>query len=226
MNKEINFRGHTATVIIEDVKEHIQKHWLVGSFYEANGKGMLRYIFDNEPKGGKYIDIGASIGNHSVFFYSVMNGEVISFEPSKESYSHLSENMNQNIDINTFDFELINVALGDKELKGIMQNVGENNVGMKQFVESEDGSVHVEFLDNYLNDVDGYDVIKIDVENYTSEVLLGAERVLTNGKGNVYIEAGTIKEREDADKIMSSYNYERVKGLVFNNTATYLYKKA
>ena len=223
MKKELKYLDNTATVEIRNADEHIQKHWVLGQFYETQRNGMLNYIYANEPKGGKFIDIGASIGNHSIFFHKIMEASVvISFEPHPDSFDHLRENIKAN---NPNASILLNVALGEKNGHCIMNAHSSDNVGMMQVQESAQGEILIQPLDNYFEDVQGYDVIKIDVEHYNEELLKGAERTLTEGTGTVYIEAESPEELILVDKYMTEYNYKRVEGIVLNHTPTYIYKK-
>lgn len=204
--------------IVKDHKEHIQKHWALNVYYEVYRNGVLNHIFINNPKKCKIIDIGASIGNHTLFFAGVMNAEVISFEPDPESFAHLKEN----VELNGFDVKLINAALGEKTGKCSMMKMSETNIGMKQVIEGNE--VDLIRLDD-VPEVEGYGVIKIDVEHYNKELLTGAAETLTKGTGKVYIEAETPDVLRDTDRIMKRYGYERVQGLKLNKTPTYLYKK-
>ena len=53
--------------IVKDKNEHIQKHWVAGNYYEASKIGLLSYLKRGGYK-GRALDIGASIGNHTVYF--------------------------------------------------------------------------------------------------------------------------------------------------------------
>lgn len=228
MERTIRFEGTNTKVLIKDENEHIQRFWLRKKFYESehkglfNRKGMLREVYKRSPKGGKFIDIGASIGNHSLFFGNVMKGEVIAFEPYAESYAHLLEN----VQLNNLQITAYNIALGSKTGMVALERLSTDNIGMinvRYAPATQDTELFP--LDSFYNDVYDYDVIKIDVENYNSQVLAGASRVLSNGSGDVYIEAAGDQDLMVLDITMRSYGYTRVPHLVMNSTATYLYTK-
>lgn len=220
MIKKLAYKGIEVSAIVKDGKEHLQKCWVVGRFYEAQGGGLLNELFRREKEGGKFVDIGASIGNHTLFFAGVMKGKVIAFEPQKDSYLHLQENLA----LNGLRVDAYNVALGEKEGMVTMVSKAPNNVGMYE-VKEGGGETILHTLDMYKDVVAGYDVIKIDVENYNRQLLRGAKKVLTGGNGNVYIEAENYEVLKETDAIMLEYGYKRVEGLVMNHTATYLYYK-
>lgn len=212
----VTYQDKSVNVVITNPSDHIQKCWVSGRFYETQRNGLLNHIFLNQ-KPGKWFDIGASIGNHTLFF-AMMGAEVYSFEPFKESFDHLTKN----VQLNNFDVKLFNVALGHTVGSCSMKQVSADNCGMNQVVDGNDVALRtIDSLDCF----DGYDMIKIDVEHFNWELLNGARETFTKGKGDIYIEAESIPERDEVDQILGECGYKRVEGLVFNHTPTYLYKK-
>lgn len=216
MIKELKYLDHSVHVAVANPNEHIQKHWMLGSFYEVNRNGMLNHIYQNQ-KPGKWFDIGASIGNHTLFF-AMMGAKVHSFEPFIQSFNHLEGN----IALNEFDVKTYNIALGDRIGFCSMQSVSTTNCGMNQVKEGDDTEiVTIDSMECF----DGYDMIKIDVEHFNKELISGGMRTFTKGKGDIYIEAESPAERDEVDLLLGKCGYKRVPNLVFNHTPTYLYKK-
>jgi len=220
MRKKLKFFGNSVRVEITSPNNHIQKHWLAGNFYEVSRHGLLNYIFAMEKRGLKIIDIGASIGNHTLFFSVVMEAsEVHAFEPLHSSFKDLTKNVKLN---KLQNVTLYNCAVSDKMGKCSMECDSEENAHLAQVREGSE--VDMITLDS-CDFIDGYDIIKIDVEHHNEELLKGAKNTLTKGKGNVYIEAESKETLEVTDSLMNSYGYTRVKDLVLNHTPTYLYVK-
>lgn len=220
MQLKITYPTGSAKVLIKDEKEFIQRHWIGGCFYEAKRGGMMNYLYRNVPRGGKWIDIGASIGNHTMFFKSIMRAdEVHSIEPFKPSYDHLNENIKLN---NYKNVTTYNFALGDKIGLCTMESQHPEQVGMMEVRQGDD--VELRTIDS-CDFFEGYDVIKIDVEHYNEQLLRGAKRTFTEGKGLIFIEAEHPEELELTDKYMTSYGYKRKEGVKLNTTPTYLYYK-
>lgn len=73
--------------------DHIGR-WQAGAngFYEAPLLAELRKRVAGNP--GIVIDVGAHIGNHTVFFAKVMHRVVIAVEPNDEVFPHLVRNVN------------------------------------------------------------------------------------------------------------------------------------
>ena len=178
---------------------------------------MLGYLKRGGYK-GRALDIGASIGNHTVYFANELGCEVVSVDPFEPSFKHLKEN----VKLNDLDVELINVALGDKEGIGAMKSMSKGNVGMQQVVIGQ--GVKIKTLDGLK--LGQLDFIKIDVEHYNIPLLKGAKETLHNQvKCDVFIECESNEIRRDTNEIMKSYGYKLVKGVKLNHTPTYLWKK-
>lgn len=216
MIKELKYLDHVVKVNITNENDHIQKKWMLGNFYEVQRNGMLNHIYHNQ-KPGKWFDIGASIGNHSLFF-AMMGARVYSFEPFKESFDQLIDNL----ELNGFLVNTYNLALGDRIGFCSMKQVSATNCGMNQVVEGKD--VEIVTIDS-MECFEGYDMIKIDVEHFNRELIIGGMRTFTKGKGDIYIEAESESERDEVDLLLGKCGYKRVPDLVFNHTPTYLYKK-
>ena len=220
MKKIINYLGTEVEVQIKNENEFIQKHWIGGCFYEAKGGGLLNWINAFVPKGGKFIDIGASIGNHTVFLSKVMNGrEVHAIEPLKSSFEHLVENVELNGFKNVFCH---NFAVGESNGHVSMKNINADQIGMTQVIKGND--VELKRIDD-LDFFDGYDYIKIDVEHYNKEVLTGAAETFKKGKGIISIEAESDEQLIEVDEIMKKFNYIRQLGTKLNSTPTYIFHK-
>ena len=82
----VNLPGNVQAEIQPPV--HQQKFWLKGKYYE---QAMLDYIRVNYP-GGTYIDGGACIGNHTLYFAALCAQQVIAVEPVKRNAAHLWRN--------------------------------------------------------------------------------------------------------------------------------------
>jgi len=121
----------------------------------------------NFRKGGIFVDVGAYIGAYTL--RAAKHGSIVfSFEPNPYSFKILSLNVLDN----KFDnVKLYNVALGNKECEVfISTNFDET------YVSSDGYKIKMITLDSLsLNKVD---LLKIDVEGYEKEVLLGSESTL------------------------------------------------
>ncbi|MEK8131743.1 FkbM family methyltransferase [Paenibacillus filicis] len=201
-----------------DLNDHIQKNILYNhNFYELP---MLQDIQARLKPGSVVIDIGANLGNHSVFFGTVCGSHVYSFEPQEETFNLLKSN----IELNKLEESVIayNIALGANQGKGHIMIEDELNKGLARVIHQENGSVQIESLDSILYEkLDRVDLIKLDVEGMEMDVLQGAHEILEKFKPLLYIEAATEEEFNTLSSYLSAYNYEP--RAVFNATPTYLF---
>lgn len=186
-----------------------------GTFYEID---LLEYIYQLRPyicsrkRKNVAFDVGANIGNHSVFFGSFVVDHLIAIEPNPAVLSQLHRNLAKNID----SYTLCQIAVSEKKGKGAMavpQNMGANIGAAKVDLQGEGGDIEISTLDLVLsswreNERDSISVslIKIDVEGMESEVLKGAEETIQEYTPHIFAEAAT---KEDLQRI---YDYLRPLG--------------
>lgn len=172
-----------------------------GRFFEM---GNLRYIEDIIKPGSVVVDIGANMGNHSMFFALVCGAkQVHSFEPQAQMVQLIERNK----ELNGFDDTRVvvkNHGLGaiTGRLKIIHQNLA--NLGATRFEYATTGGFEVKRLDDC--GVDTVDFIKIDAEGMGPEVLKGAEGLITKCKPDIWIELYD-KEIEPAHALLEEHGY-------------------
>lgn len=148
---------------------------------------FLKYI----NKGDSVLDIGANIGHHTLFMSKCVGdyGKVFSFEPISEMVDRIREN----IEINDIkNIEVNNFGLGSKEeVKKIY--IDTKDVGSSSLIKKEDSDeslISIKTLDS-LN-MNRVNFIKIDVEGYEYNVLLGAEKTIQRLKPIMILEYSPI----------------------------------
>jgi len=202
---------------LPDSDDHIQKTIInTNSFYEFE---MLKDIFESLLPNDVIIDVGANIGNHSLFLGKFCNPQqVYSFEPFPHSFNILKKN----IEINHLENKItaIPYAVGSKPTRGNIILPDKSNLGMAKFIESQDGSIEVITLDEYfLNKLMRLDLIKIDVEGMELEVLKGARNLLKKFHPKIYIECAEKSELQSVSDYLSDLDY-KMQGS-FNATPTF-----
>ena len=89
MTRELFYPNRpTIKVEVRDTNEHQQKHWLLSRFYEASRVGLINWIDTDVTPGSLVVDVGASIGIHTLFMAGCMGCHVIAVEPVAESLDH------------------------------------------------------------------------------------------------------------------------------------------
>lgn len=222
--------AHRVAVVVKDRREKIQSTWLRGRFYETQRHGMLNVVYQR-CRGGTFIDIGAAIGNHSLFFAGCCEADrVYAFEPVTELYEHLR----QNIAVNPMGtIHAYNLALGEHsgEVGMTPSTAPRTQGGMLMSTVDESGSgVAMRRLDDVLRGEDLGDLrcMKIDVEGYNLPVLKGATETILAHRPAIFCECETPKQYRAVNGYLESLGYRvwsvEGKPFVMNHTATYLWE--
>ena len=181
-------------------------------FYEKPYLEMLAsHVFPKLKADKICLDIGANIGNHSVFFSKYFE-KIWSFEPNPrvlkvlEANAFLAENITP-----------VGHGLSDKS-QTLEAGYRRENVGAAALGRSDDVDVTVEFklekLDDFLseNGIESVDFIKIDVEGHELQVLHGATNLLAGSEPVIVLEA---LEAEVVDGTTMAMNFLRESGYEF-----------
>lgn len=169
-------------------------------------------------------DIGSNIGMHTLFFAKSVqpNGNVFSFEPNPYVYKQLL----RNIEVNNFsNIQTFKLAVGNSEYRNQLifnpthQETGSLNSKIQTDLIAnsviERVEVEVISLDYFIqkNFMPLPELIKIDVEGFEFDVLMGMINILKNNKPDLIIEIhGTTIEEKEANvskiiKLLTKYNY-------------------
>ena len=209
--------GQTNTQIFTHSENEVVSNEIINSsnFFEIN---FLDYIATNYNNHTGILDIGANIGNHSLFFAKFLNCEMVySFEPFPRNVSVLKQNL-----LNfTHKSKIYEIALSDKEGTMPLYNSQAGNFGGFSLHSYSNGSsfminpsINVITLDSLnLNNIS---MIKIDVENHENEVLEGAKQTILRNKPIIFIEnlfygyPNVCPNPNPHQKIFDELNYQRI----------------
>ena len=126
-----------------------------------------------------FIDVGANVGAYTILASAEIKAKTIAIEPVPTTFKNLMDN----IAINQMQDKVsaLNIGLGSKKskLKFTKSLDTVNHVATEN--EKDTIEVEIETLDSVLL-TDIPSLIKIDVEGFETEVLLGAENTLNNEK--------------------------------------------
>ena len=193
--------------------EDIQQSWWANHrYYEEE---MIKFILDNYKK-GIFIDVGSSIGNHTMAFSKVAD-KVHSFEPYFGTFFQQLLILHVN---NIKNVEPHSVSLGNTH--GTKKFYFDKKSSGGGFTDDERGEyvVPIVKLDDF--NFENITLIKIDVEGYELEVLKGSIKSLKKWKPDIFIECSTEKMLKDVTEILEPLGYKQYEK-VFNFTPTYLF---
>ncbi|QIK79665.1 FkbM family methyltransferase [Sphingomonas piscis] len=179
----------------------IARHWHNEGWYEHR---MLSHIQALRIEGA-YLDVGANIGNHTVFFASECpSTHVYAVEPSDEAIGVLNEFA-----------ELNDLA---------------SKITVIPYAASDSDTIEVEFprkgvvpfkavkLDEVV--APGIKLVKMDIEGAEPSALRGMTRILAEDQPRLFIEAHTDEDMAATLSVIGPLGY-RATGNVFNASPTY-----
>lgn len=144
-------------------------------------------LFLSKVQGGDVIvDVGANIGYYSMLAalklkQDYLNGRVIAFEPNLQNFDLLKKNVEAN---RLENVEFKNLAVGDHD-GDIKLFLSKENKGDHQVYYSADRefeSCKMVTLDDFFDNDEQIDILKIDTQGYDLFVLKGFEKYLKSGK--------------------------------------------
>ena len=214
----IKFGNYTAIMDATSPDEHFARFYrATGGFYELDVLLKCRELYFPDTT---IIDVGANIGNHTIFFAGVLKARVIAVEPNKRVFDILEKNIVQNSQ--SCRVHAIWGAAGATEGTGSIIDDTPSNAGVARFVENE-GDVPLFRLDS-LNMDDPVSIVKIDVEGMEYDVLVGAKGLLRKWRPFVLAEAHDRVSLTKLGRFLSELGYI-LRGR-YATTPTYLFGSA
>jgi FkbM family methyltransferase len=197
--------------------DYIGRQLITRDFFEEDYLDLvLKFILKNKIKMRNVLDIGANIGNHSIFF-SRFSKIVYSFEPSKKAFELLKINT-RNKNIKIFDY-----GISDKNYSGILTesrfNLGGSNIIKKiekhHFFNEKVKLCKLDSL-NFLKKKK-IDLIKIDIEGHEIKALRGSTNLIKKNLPIVLFELINSDITKNSSKVINfldkfDYDFYQIKG--------------
>ena len=176
--------GQRVIFCTDKKDDPIQKAHRKGRFYEAPELGWLKAVF---PAGGTFVDIGANVGNHTLYAALMLKaGRVIPFEPNPLAYGLLVQNVLVNGLADVVELSMLGVGVSDRHEGGFAMETREKNLGGAKMLAGA-GEIEV-FPGHDLLAGSVPDLIKIDVEGMEISVLSGLEPLLERCRPAMLVE--------------------------------------
>jgi FkbM family methyltransferase len=215
--RDVEFLCKGKTVVIHGISH---ADWIyktikdTGTFYEID---LLKYInYAVGRKSGCILDVGANIGNHSVYFGTFIADRVICFEPNPAVRPCLEKNLSEN----SVKYKLYTLGLGEKSCSATIDlpPAHKNNIGASRLIcGGGDGSrVQVVPLDSLIAEIKAYIgvlsilAIKIDVEGMEAAVLRGGRDTIREYKPDLFIEIIGHEQMEHIESVIGPLGYKRI----------------
>ena len=194
--------------------DHIQREIIAkGVPYEEE---MLRDLVRRTAPGDLIVDVGANVGNHSVYL-AAHGRRVVAIEPNAE----LAEAIRRSAVRNSFEdrLEVVEAGCGAVAGRGRLEVVNPSNLGMSRIETGAEGPTEIVALDALIGDRP-VAALKIDVEGMEGAVLAGARRLLDRDRPIIYLEANEGRDLVEILGCMDRDDY--VHARIFNVTPTHL----
>ena len=165
--------------------DSIQNHiFIYKNYFELE----LLMSLKNEVIGEAFaiLDIGANIGNHSIFFARECKAKLVyAFEPIKQTYEMLVNNVKLNHLTNVIS--TYNFGVSDKKGLASILTAPIDNIGATSIMKDPKGMINLVSIDDFLQ-LEELHFVKIDVEAFEIHVLNGLRKTLEKFKPSVFIE--------------------------------------
>ena len=182
---EAEIGGKHVRFCIQSREDKIQRKHAAGKFWELDELiVMAAYL----PKAGVFCDIGANVGNHSLYALIFMGASrVIAFEPNPASIALLRANVGLNGLSGQVDLSHLGWGLSDRTDQGLSMITKRANLGATRLVADGQGSIPVRPGDEMIGAA-RIDFIKLDVEGMEMQALRGLERTIAANRPPVFLE--------------------------------------
>lgn len=201
---DIAHRGRAFQIDGVSDDDHIVKLMAKsGTFYEIDLLTYIEAIQDVLPP-GLIVDVGANIGNHTVFLAEFVRSPVVAFEPNPDVLYLLE----RNLAASGSKVEVVGKGLGAEPGHGTAVVVDEANAGTAR-LDTSGGDLEITTLDAHLR---GQQValIKVDVEGMELQVLQGAVETLKRCQPHLFLEAATRENFRELRDFLAPMGYRPI----------------
>lgn len=180
-------------------------------YFGTYEKGTLDFIKHHLPEGGVFLDIGANIGLMSIYASIVCgaSGKVFSFEANPETLEILKENISLNKITNIVT---VGKAVGSKADKLKIYNNWSVNRGGATLIKPSGSNEGVDVDMIALDETEPFNslrisMVKIDVEGFELDVLLGMKKILSASAPPVLIIECSADRNNNYESTHSIYDF-------------------
>jgi FkbM family methyltransferase len=156
-----------------------------GYFYEIEELAIIARHF---RPGSIMLDVGANIGNHTIYAAKFLGARrIICIEPNPEAIMILRINVDLNQLHEQVDMRYLGLGLSDSPCAAVIARTIAMNLGGVELASQAGGSIRL-FAGDELLQGQPIDFIKIDVEGMELAVLKGLERTIAECRPGIFVE--------------------------------------
>ncbi|MEJ6388543.1 FkbM family methyltransferase [Gymnodinialimonas sp. 2307UL20-7] len=192
---ECEIEGQAVHFATDMERDPIQRTHRNGAFFEPEELALIR---QHLPSGGTFLDIGANVGNHSLFAGLFCGaGRIIPFEPNPLAYRLLVLNLVMNDLHGRTTFDYVGFGASDVDAEGFAMSERRKNLGAARMMPGQGGIATLRPDDFLSNETP--DFIKIDVEGMEMEVLRGLSKTIKRMRPVLLVEVDRGNIHDFAD---------------------------
>jgi FkbM family methyltransferase len=184
------FEGNEILLTIQSPGDLIQSYHAKGLFYESEELELMRSHF----LGGVFVDIGANVGNHTVFAAKILGAKrCVCFEANKITGEILKRNIEINGLSEVVDLKDVGRVVSSRRNTKFSMNWESENMGAARAWVNPEGDLDGIFADESLRDIN-VSYIKIDVEGNELDVLESLAESILRCRPRLFIEVDNRNE--------------------------------
>lgn len=196
--------GETIFFAVDQPGDTVQAHHFGGRFYEPDELMIMSKAF---PVGGRLLDIGANVGNHSIFFGKVMKAShIVPIEVNPRIVDVLRTNLVINGLEGVADMTHLGKGLHNERIDDASIHFRERNIGGAKLT-YDSGDLELVRGDDIIDSP--FDLVKIDVEGAELKVLEGLQNFVDAYRPHFFIEVENVNA-EAFEDWMSQNRYRTV----------------
>jgi FkbM family methyltransferase len=194
----------TARMAISDANDVIQRHLVRGRFYEEE---ELERVASLLPRNAIVLDIGANIGNHTLYLATIPGVQrIYPVEPNPEALMLLEANIQANECFNV-DTRFCGFAFSN-EPRRLTLRTPPGNLGATRGIVTDCGEAQAIVGDLILETLRiSPDHVKIDVEGSEIDVLLGLQKTIRASQPSLLLEVDD-RNRTQVLQLLEDWHYQ------------------
>jgi FkbM family methyltransferase len=161
---------------------------------------------------GTAFDVGAHIGNHSLYLAAICGLTVHAWEPHEQSRAQLERNLSLNPDL---DITIHPWAAGAEDTRGRFTKgmwIEFDPTREGDTLKLDRGHIPVHRIDDHL-DVEDLAILKVDVEGMEPDVVRGAMGHIERSKPTIYSETHTPDAHDAMASLLDPLGYLMTRGI-------------
>lgn len=200
---------HERSYRMYDTGGKISRSMRAGVPYEH---GLLEEVYQRTKRGqfpGLAIDVGANIGNHTLWMNMICRLPVVAIEPI--TVPMLRANLALNNLTNSTEVTVLPYAVGAMASLLVHESKGQLRPWRGKADHPEDHPSIVKGVPLDSLDLRAVSLIKIDVEGMEADVLRGARRLLTRDRPVVYAEFWDLDKFDEIEQVLHPLGYRNTR---------------